>query len=57
MSTVPGYQTNLVLHPIMEVERSTTKINTTYVCLPTLDKPVFSANLVLKSDKMANIFI
>ena len=55
MSTVPGYQTNLVLHPIMEGGRSTPNINSIYVCLSTLDKPVFSANLVLKSDKMPHM--
>ena len=37
MSTVPGSQTDLVLHPRMEVERSTTNINTKYVRLPTMD--------------------
>ena len=52
MSTVPGYQTDLVLYPRMEGERSTTTINATYMCLPNLDYPGLRANLVLKSEKM-----
>ena len=53
MSTVTGYQTDLVLHPRMEDERSTTKINATCVCFPTLDQPGQIVNLVLKSFKMS----
>ena len=52
LSTVPGSQTDLVLHPRMEDERSTTKINATDVCLRTLDFPGLRVNLVLKSEKM-----
>ena len=37
MSTVPGSQTDLVLHPRMEGKRYTTNINATGVCLPNLD--------------------
>ena len=52
MSTVTGYQIDLILHPRMEGERSTTKINSTYVCLPTQYQIGLRVNLVLKSEKM-----
>ena len=37
LSTVPVSQTDLVLHPRMEGERSTTMMNSTDACLPILD--------------------
>ena len=59
MSTVPGSQTDLVLNPGTEGEQSTTKINTTEVCFPTLDQPGLRFNLFIKSYKippMANVY-
>ena len=53
MSTVPGYQNDLVLHPRTEGKKSTTKIYATGVCFPTLDKPGLIFNLVLKSNKIS----
>ena len=52
ISTVTRSQTDLVLHQRMEGEQSTTKINATDVCFPTLDYPGLIVNLVLNSDKM-----
>ena len=37
LSTVPGSQTDLVLHTMMEGERSTTNVNVIDVCLSALD--------------------
>ena len=51
LSTVPGSQTDLVLHPNMEGESSTTKVNAKDVCFPTLDYPGLRVNLVLNQKK------
>ena len=55
MSTAIGSHNALVLHTRMEGKRSTTKINYTDVCFPTLDWTWLRVNLVIKSDKMPSI--
>ena len=53
LSTVTGSQTDLVLHPGMECDKSNTNINATSVCFSALDYPGLSVNLVIKSKKMS----
>ena len=52
MRTVRGSQTDMFLHPNMEGEQYTTKINAPHVCFPTLDYLGLRVNLVLKSETM-----
>ena len=53
LNTVPGSQTDFVLHLMMEGWGFTTKTNAIDVYFSTLDYPGLSVNLVLKSEKMS----